>query len=385
VRRSIKYGLYAAVLAGVLGSTVAWVSVDKAVTLDVDGQTSRIHTVASTVGDALAGSGYHVGAHDIVAPAPNAAIHNGSTIVLERGRLLRLTVDGIERNIWVTAPTISQALADLGYESADLTTVSRSKRLPLTPTDIDLSTMKIVTLVQGGEVSTIDTTDALVGDLLNDLGIEVGPKDIVTPSPTSQIVSGEQIVLERVTTGQKSTQKALPFTVKRIADPTLPKGTTQVVTSGKSGAARIIYAVVYVDGVATGQTIVSSTTIVAPTVEVVKVGTKPAAPPVVIVVDPGSAQAIAQQMLLAKGMGSDQFSCLVQLWDHESGWRVNADNPSTGAYGIPQALPGDKMAVDGADWQTNPATQITWGLNYIDGRYTNPCGAWSFWQANDWY
>lgn len=100
--------------------------------------------------------------------------------------------------------------------------------------------------------------------------------------------------------------------------------------------------------------------------------------------DPGSAQAIAQQMVAARGWGSDQFNCLVSLWNKESGWRVNAYNPS-GAYGIPQALPGSKMASAGADWQTNPATQITWGLNYIAGVYGTPCGAWGHSVANNWY
>jgi len=100
--------------------------------------------------------------------------------------------------------------------------------------------------------------------------------------------------------------------------------------------------------------------------------------------DPGSAQAIAQQMVTARGWGSDQFNCLVSLWNKESGWRVNAYNPS-GAYGIPQALPGSKMGTVGADWQTNPATQITWGLNYISGVYGTPCGAWAHSVANNWY
>lgn len=100
--------------------------------------------------------------------------------------------------------------------------------------------------------------------------------------------------------------------------------------------------------------------------------------------DPGSAQAIAQQMVAARGWGADQYNCLVSLWNKESGWRVNAYNPS-GAYGIPQALPGSKMATAGADWQTNPATQITWGLNYISGVYGTPCGAWGHSVAKNWY
>ena len=100
--------------------------------------------------------------------------------------------------------------------------------------------------------------------------------------------------------------------------------------------------------------------------------------------NPSAAQAIARDMLLARGWGDDQFGCLVELWNHESGWNVYASNPS-GAYGIPQALPGSKMATAGADWQTNPATQISWGLGYISGRYGTPCGAWDTFNSQGWY
>jgi hypothetical protein len=101
--------------------------------------------------------------------------------------------------------------------------------------------------------------------------------------------------------------------------------------------------------------------------------------------DPGTAQAIAYDMVHARGWGDDQFACLVALWNKESGWRVNAYNRSSGAYGIPQSLPGNKMASAGPDWETNPATQITWGLNYIGGRYGSPCGAWGHSQSTGWY
>jgi hypothetical protein len=101
--------------------------------------------------------------------------------------------------------------------------------------------------------------------------------------------------------------------------------------------------------------------------------------------DPGTAQSIAYKMLPSFGWSaSAQFGCLDNIWSRESGWRYNAENAS-GAYGIPQALPGSKMASAGADWETNPATQIKWGLGYIQGRYSTPCDAWSFWQANGWY
>ncbi|MBF4562064.1 lytic transglycosylase domain-containing protein [Microbacterium sp. VKM Ac-2870] len=108
-------------------------------------------------------------------------------------------------------------------------------------------------------------------------------------------------------------------------------------------------------------------------------------PAVDVNVDPASAQGIARSMAAANyGWGDDQFACLVSLWNRESGWRVNAANGS-GAYGIPQALPGSKMASAGADWETNPATQIAWGMGYIAGRYGTPCGAWDHSESSGWY
>lgn len=108
-------------------------------------------------------------------------------------------------------------------------------------------------------------------------------------------------------------------------------------------------------------------------------------PPQHVVANPGSAQAIAHDMVISRGWSEDDFACLVALWNRESGWNVNAHNSSSGAHGIPQALPGNKMASAGSDWETNPATQITWGLNYIGGRYGNPCGAWEHSENNNWY
>jgi hypothetical protein len=117
---------------------------------------------------------------------------------------------------------------------------------------------------------------------------------------------------------------------------------------------------------------------------VVKIPTA-APPPAVGIPDPGTAQAIAYQMVLARGWDATEFDCLVALWNRESHWNVYSLNVHSGAYGIPQALPGNRMASAGADWQTNPATQITWGLGYIAGRYGTPCGAWNHSQAKGWY
>jgi hypothetical protein len=100
--------------------------------------------------------------------------------------------------------------------------------------------------------------------------------------------------------------------------------------------------------------------------------------------DPGTAQSTAFGLLSSYGFASSQWGCLDDLWQRESGWVYNAENAS-GAYGIPQALPGSKMASAGPDWQTNPTTQIKWGLGYIKSVYGDPCGAWSHEEADGWY
>jgi hypothetical protein len=102
--------------------------------------------------------------------------------------------------------------------------------------------------------------------------------------------------------------------------------------------------------------------------------------------DPHTAQSIAYNIMASLGFSPQTyFGCLLDLWNRESGWSYDAENPTSGAYGIPQSLPGSKMASAGSDWQTDPATQIRWGLGYIKQVYGNPCAAWAFEEANGYY
>jgi hypothetical protein len=94
---------------------------------------------------------------------------------------------------------------------------------------------------------------------------------------------------------------------------------------------------------------------------------------------------VGRLLVADRGWGDAQFGCLNSLWAKESGWRWNADNPSSDAYGIPQSLPGSKMGSFGSDWATNPVTQIKWGLQYISGRYGTPCAAWAHSRSVNWY
>ncbi|MFI8945550.1 transglycosylase SLT domain-containing protein [Streptomyces sp. NPDC053750] len=110
-------------------------------------------------------------------------------------------------------------------------------------------------------------------------------------------------------------------------------------------------------------------------------GTLIAAAPAQAVTPASSAQATAKKMI----GNAAEFQCFSKIVDHESDWNVSATNASSGAYGLVQALPGSKMASAGSDWKTNAATQIQWGINYMNDRYGSACDAWSFWQANGWY
>ncbi|MEU0516494.1 lytic transglycosylase domain-containing protein [Streptosporangium sp. NPDC006007] len=96
-------------------------------------------------------------------------------------------------------------------------------------------------------------------------------------------------------------------------------------------------------------------------------------------------KAIAFRLVARRSWSHDQFQCLDSLWTRESNWNHQAHNPSSGAYGIPQALPGSKMSDSGGDWRSNPITQIHWGLRYIKSRYGSPCGAWGHFRSSNWY
>ena len=385
MQRSLTYGLYGAVLASIVSGPIAWSSVDQTVRLVVDGRMQSITTNASDVAGVLSAAGYTAGPHDLLAPAKSAAVHDGSRIILRRGRLLYLSVNGSETDIWTTASTVRDALGQLGYSEANFISVSRSERLPLTPTSISVRSPMLLTVVHDGQKQTVTTTANTVGQLFNDMGVTVGPFDRVSSPVSAALWTGETVRLTRVMKTSVTQMVKLPFSTKRVNDSAMVSGRTQIVTAGKAGSAMVTYVLVYVDGKIAGRTKVATVTLSKAQAQVEKVGTKPAAigyagpAP-----SPGSAQAYAKSILGSYGWSSDQFGCLDTLWNYESGWNVHAANAS-GAYGIPQALPGSKMGSAGPDWQDNFQTQVKWGLGYIKGRYGSPCSAWSFWQGNHWY
>jgi uncharacterized protein YabE (DUF348 family) len=282
MRRSVKYGLYGAVLAGVIGGTAAFASAANGTTvhLVVDGQSKQIQTTASSVQGVLQGVGYHVGAHDIVAPAVNSKIKSGEKIVFNRGRLLHLNVDGQKKDVWTTAPTVADALAQLGYPASDFVSVSRSTRLPLDATNLDLRGPKRVTIVHDGKKKAVTTTDATVGELLKDLGIKVGSKDLVTPAARTAIKPRLTVAIERVTRKRVTVRESVSFPVTRQNDSTMYQGETKVLVSGAPGSATVTYDEVFRNGRLYHRTVVNRHVLTTPKAQVERVGTKarPVAP-----------------------------------------------------------------------------------------------------------
>jgi resuscitation-promoting factor RpfB len=280
VRRSVKYGIYGAVLAGITAATTAAFAVPnsstppKAIALVVDGVTRNISTQATDVSAVLTGAGYHVGPHDIVAPATASKIKNGETIVFKRGRLLRLDVDGATRAVWTTAPTVADALSALGFTQNDFVSVSRAQRLPLGATSIELRAPKPITVVHDGKRQHVITTDQNVAQVLSDLKLRLGAHDRLAPARTTSIQKGLLVVIKRVRMRHVVTHTAVPYQVIQHSDSAMYRGDTTVLSAGHEGSKQLVYSVVYVDGKPAGRTLLSAKMISAPKTQVERVGTK---------------------------------------------------------------------------------------------------------------
>jgi uncharacterized protein YabE (DUF348 family) len=338
-----------------------------------------------TVGQVLAAGDVEVGDRDLVAPGLGEPVADGGQIVVRHGREIDVQVDGQDRTVWTTALTVGEAVEGLGLRD-DEALLSASRSAGLERGDVlRVSTQKTIHLAVDGQVIDGLTSGGTVRDALRDIGLVLNEGDRVSVPLDATATDGLVVLVTRAATAGETVTEAVPFEEQEVEDPTLVKGTRKVATPGRAGVRTTTYSTATVGGAVVDRQVVASAITVEPVTQVVKVGTMELASGVDVSVTPGSAQEIGKQLAAERGWGDDQFACLVQLWNKESGWRVDAENRSSGAYGIPQALPGSKMASVAADWRTNPATQITWGLNYIGGRYSTPCGAWSASQAKGWY
>ncbi|MCL3861266.1 ubiquitin-like domain-containing protein [Actinotalea sp. K2] len=373
----------ALVLALVVSGTSAFAVLHKTVTLDVDGTTTTVSAFGRTVGDVLAAQDVTVAEGDLVVPGLGETVADDAEIVVRRGREVVVEIDGERQSVWTTALTVGDVLAELDVRGAR---ASASRSATLGRDVLRLSTAKTVHVVDGESTTAVLTSASTVREALGEAGVVLGPHDRVSVSLDAPAVDGLMVVVTRVAAVTRSETTTQPFETVREEDPRLLEGSEVVRSEGRDGVRTVTFVAYEVGGVEVGRDMLAEMVLSEASDRVVRVGTMTMPDPVAVpAVEPGTARAIGLAMTLERGWGEDQFACLDQLWTKESGWRVNAANASSGAYGIPQSLPGSKMASAGADWQTNPATQIAWGLGYIGGRYGTPCDAWAHSQARNWY
>jgi uncharacterized protein YabE (DUF348 family) len=276
LRRSVKTGLYGLVIAGVIGGSAAWAHspAQKTIALRIDGHNQQVHTTASKVSGALSAAGIAVGAHDIVAPDLNSAIADHGTIVVRRGHLLHLTVDGVSRNVWVNADSVNEALSQLGYSSASLVSVSRSMRLDRGVTTLSIDSPKQVTFLLDGKRMVVRSAGTTVQDAISASMIFLGPHDRISVPATSKLRDHQIIRISRLKYATTSVTVAVPYSTVSQPDASSYVGTNTVVSAGKPGSKRITYQLVYVDGKLAGKIAVSATMLSQPVAQVEKTGSK---------------------------------------------------------------------------------------------------------------
>jgi len=275
VRRSLQLSLFALVLVGLVGGSLAYYLAQKSLTLTVDGQSRSVSTYAGTVGEVLEEEGLSPASHDVVLPAEDATVSDGDTVVLNRARHLELTVDGVQKDVYVTALSVDEALDQLGYRADDLVlSASRSERLPLRGMQLSITTPKNITLVADGTERVVTTTAATAADLLAEQGVTLGQTDRTSLYPTQALLDKMRLQVYRVQVSEVTETTAIPHGRVETQDPNAFKGDETVTVPGVDGQQATTYRVTTTDGVETAREQLN-TQVVTPAVdEQVTVGTK---------------------------------------------------------------------------------------------------------------
>lgn len=273
LRRLLPQALVVAFLAG---GTSAFVASDKAIELSVDGRPRTLHTFADDVSELLADEGVKVGAHDVVAPAPGTPLTSGDEVAVHYGRPVSLTIDGIRRRVWTTAPTVEGALRQLGVraEGAYLS-ASRSQPIGRAGLELDVRTERTVTIMADGRARTVRTNAASVGEAVEAAGIALHGQDTTSVPAGSFPRDGQTVTVLRVTGTREVREERIPFEVRRTEDASLFKGSEVVERPGRFGARRVTYALRTVNGVREKPRRIRAEVVREPQVQLVRVGTKP--------------------------------------------------------------------------------------------------------------
>jgi resuscitation-promoting factor RpfB len=379
--------LFALVAVG--GQTIG-PSDSKVVRLSIDGEEQIVPTRATTIAELLDRLEIELSEKDIVEPAIETEIEPVDfEINILKARTVIVVDDG-KKTVIVTAKPDPRAIAkDAGLEVHPEDRIERSAADVPGPAEAIQDGLVAEKLVVSraipahinlyGKAIAVRTHAETVGELLEEKNVKVNEEDKLQPSADTPIVRNIQIFVLRPGTEIVSEEVAIPMPVEIIDNPNLESGVTQVRQSGSPGRKVVTYLIEKQAGREVRRRAIQEVVAVEPIARIVVQGTR------FIVSNPTENVRIGEQMAASRGWTGQQWQCLYQLWQRESGWRTNAGNPVTGAYGIPQAYPGHKMATHGDDWRVNPRVQISWGMSYISGRFGTPCAAWNFFLINNWY
>ncbi|MFD4291725.1 transglycosylase family protein [Rhodococcus sp. NPDC058532] len=273
--RLLRLVVGALLLTLIAGGALA-VSRHKTVMVDVDGETVAVSTMSTDVGSVLDAAGYRVGDRDVVAPAPDAAVSDGDTVVLRRARELTLTVDGAPRTLWTTALTVDEALSRERLAGDVHVSASRSQRLPLEGADLEVTSPKAVRLLDGAAAPTdLRLAAPTVGDLLAAQGVPLEQQDTVEPAADAPVTEGLQVKVTRIRTENRTETQPVAPPEQRVEDPTMNMSRTVQESPGAPGLRDVTVAVTTVNGVESGREELSENVITAAQPKVVRVGAKP--------------------------------------------------------------------------------------------------------------
>ena len=269
--------LVGVVVAAVAVTTVGYAALSKDVTLTLDGRTTHVSAIGDTVGDVLASEGIDLTDKDLVAPAVDETITDGSAIAVQFGRPLEVSVDGESQTYWVNSTNVASALGEIGrrFEGADLST-SRSSSIGRKGLTLQVVTPKVVRIKLGAkDLRKHKVTALTVADVLESMGFEVDRHDKVTPSLTTEIAEGDKVVVKdiRIAT-QKVKREVVDAPVIEREDPTMYEGDEEVVREGSDGVRKVTYRLRFVNGELVARKVVDADVSVKAVPTIVAVGTK---------------------------------------------------------------------------------------------------------------
>lgn len=352
----------------------------RVVHLYVDGQSRTIPTRAKTVGEVLQRAGIELNEGDLAEPAIDSPIIDQDfNINIYRARPVTIVDRGtkIITKVTETEPAQMAKKAGVSLYPEDKVQIAKpdealKQGVIGAAIVIDRATPVYINLY--GTSIPVRTHAKTVGELLDEKNVKPLQGDSLQPSRETPLVENAQVFL--ISMGKKiaSVEEVIPAPEERISDPNVPAGTTKVTEAGSPGKKIVTYEIVLQNDKEVSRRQIQEVVALQPVKKVISQGTK------IVISNPSANVALGQQIAAQMGY-ADQFHCIYQIFERESRWNHLAGNPS-GAYGIPQALPGSKM---GPGWQSDPAVQIRWGIGYMKNRYGSPCGAWQHWQLHHNY